>query len=214
MARPLAVALLLALLRVPTGAGAQSRASQLIDSARAQLFARNIDSAAGLLHAALDTAAHATTAERQNALVWEGIVQFYRGEESLARSAFREALALDTTVNVQGLERLSPDLAQLFQEEKETAVSRGYVYLAGHVDEPPRRLSGPPVAYPPRLLSRHVRGLVEVSAIVDTAGRVEQTWLEVLSTPDSELIDPVKEMILASRFSPGRLKGSTVRVMI
>lgn len=70
------------------------------------------------------------------------------------------------------------------------------------------------MAYPPSLLSRHVQGFVEVSAIIDTAGRVEPTSFEVLSTPDSGLIDPVKRMTLASQFAPGRRKGSAVRTLI
>jgi len=128
--------------------------------------------------------------------------------------AFRQALALDSGVNVRGLDRLSPPLAQLFQEEKQAAVRNGIVYLSGSVDESPRRLSAPPVDYPPALLRRHVQGLVEVAAIIDTAGAVEPASVEVLSTPDSGLIAPVTHMMLASRFSPGRRKGAAVRVMV
>src|SRR6266851_1731990 len=54
----------------------------------------------------------------------------------------------------------------------------------------------------------------EASAIIDTAGRAELTSVEVLSTPDSGLIAPLKQWMLASQFSPGRLKGAAVRVMV
>ena len=144
----------------------------------------------------------------------DGIVQFFRGQEDLARAALRQALALDSSLDVKGLERLSPDLARLFQQEKQAAVRRGGFYVAADVDEPPRRLSGPPVDYPPSLLRRHVQGLVQVATIIDTAGRVEPASLEVLSTPDSGLIEPVKQMMVASQFSAGRLKGTAVRVMV
>ncbi len=87
-------------------------------------------------------------------------------------------------------------------------------YASGSVDEPPRRLSGPPVEYPRALLVRHVQGVVRVAAIVDTSGRVEPASVEVLSTPDSGLNDAVKQMMLASQFSAGRLKGAAVRVMV
>ena len=87
-------------------------------------------------------------------------------------------------------------------------------YASGSVDEPPRRLSGPPVEYPRALLLRHVQGVVRVAAIVDTSGRVEPASVEVLSTPDSGLNDAVKQMMLASQFSAGRLKGAAVRVMV
>src|SRR2546430_10281353 len=49
---------------------------------------------------------------------------------------------------------------------------------------------------------------------VDTSGRVEPASVEVLSTPDSGLNDAVKQMMLASQFSAGRLKGAAVRVMV
>ena len=197
-----------------TRVSGQGRAAQLVDSARAQVAASHLDSAAALLRAALDTAAHATPAERQNALVWDGIVHFFRGDSDLARGAFRQALALDSALDVKGLDRLSPELARLFGQEKQAAARRGFVYVSGRVDEPPRRLSGPPVDYPRPLLPRHVQGLVRVAAIVDTSGRVEPASVEVLSTPDSGLNDAVKQMMLASQFSAGRLKGAAVRVMV
>ena len=87
-------------------------------------------------------------------------------------------------------------------------------YASGSVDEPPRRLSGPPVDYPRSLLRRHVQGFVQLAAIVDTTGRVEPASVEVLSTPDSGLNDAVEQMMLASQFSVGRLKGAAVRVMV
>jgi TonB family protein len=192
----------------------QSSAAQLVDSARAQVAASHLDSAAALLRAALDTAAHATTADRQNALVWNGIVHFFRGESALSRGAFRQALAVDSALDVKGLDRLSPELAQLFRQEKQAAARKGLVYLSGSVDESPRRLSGPLVEYPRALLRRHAQGLVRMAAIVDTAGRVEPASLEVLSTPDSGLNDAVKQMMLGSQFSVGRLKGAAVRVMV
>src|SRR5438046_430036 len=87
-------------------------------------------------------------------------------------------------------------------------------YASGSVDEPPRRLSGPPVEYPRALLVRHVQGVVRVAAIVDTSGRVEPASVEVLSTPDSGLNNAVKQMMLASQFSAGRPKGAAVRVLV
>jgi TonB family protein len=192
----------------------QSRAAQLVDAARVQVAASHLDSAAALLRAALDTAAHATPVERQNALVWEGIVHFARGDSDLARGAFRQALALDSALDVKGLDRLSPELAQLFRQEKAAAVRSGLVYVSGSVDESPRRLSGPPVDYPRSLLLRHVQGRVQLAAIVDTTGRVEPPSVKVLSTPDSGLNEAVKQMMLASQFSVGRFRGNAVRVMV
>jgi len=100
--------------------------------------------------------------------------------------------------------------------EPQQPVRRDGFYTSNSVDELPHRLSGPPVEYPAGLLRAtvHPAGLVRVAAIVDTSGRVEPRSVEVLSTPDSALSEPVRQMMLASQFSPGRLKGITVRVMI
>src|SRR5207247_384205 len=170
--------------------------------------------AAALLRSALDSTVPAPPADRNNALVWDGIVQFLRCHEDLARAAFRQALALDPGLEVNGLDQLSPELAQLFQQEQQAAGRSHGFYVSKDVDESPRRLSGPSVAYPRSLLRRHVQGFVQIAAIIDTTGHAEPASLEVLSTPDSGLIEPVKQMMVASRFSPGRLKRVAVRVMV
>ena len=206
----LALALALCAARLP----GQSRAAQLVDSARGQLAANHADSAAALLRAALDSSTGATTGERVNALVWEGIVQFVKGDEAGARAAFLEACTLDGGLDVQGLDQMSHQLSQIFQEEKAAAIRRKAVYVSGDVDDPPRRLSGPPIAYPPGLLRRHVQGFVEVTAVIDTTGRPEASSVDVLSTPDSALIGPAKQMMLATQFTPGHRKGAAVRVMV
>src|SRR2546426_3671792 len=90
MPRP-SVVVLVALILAPLGALlGQSRVSQLVDSARVQLAANHLDSAEALLRAALDSTAQAAPADRNNALVWDGIVQFLRGHEDLARTARSE----------------------------------------------------------------------------------------------------------------------------
>src|SRR3989449_2512055 len=194
MPRPSVVVLVAVILSPPGALLGQSGVSQLVDSARVQLAANHLDSAEALLRAALDSTAPATPADRNNALVWDGIVEFLRGHEDLARTAFRQALALDPGLNVNGLDQLSPELAQLFQQEKQAAGRSYGFYVSKDVDESPRRLSGPPVDYPRKLLRRHVQGFVQIAAIIDTTGHPEPAALEVLSTPDSGLIEPVKQM--------------------
>ncbi len=125
-----------------------------------------------------------------------------RGDENLARTAFRQALALDSSLDVKGLDRLSPQLAQLFQQERQAAVRKGFVYVSGSVDESPRCMSAPPVEYPPALLRRHVQGFVEVAAIIDTAGRVEPASVEVL------------RVVRGSVYRPARSGGRPVRTII
>src|SRR5947207_10095466 len=85
---------LVALLGAPLALGAQATPPRLIRDARALVATRSLDSADVLLTAALDTAAHATSEERENALVLRGIVAFARGDDTLTRLALRAALAL------------------------------------------------------------------------------------------------------------------------
>src|SRR5207253_2394114 len=79
-----------------------------------------------------------------------------------------------------------------------------------------KNAAAPHEAFPDAELKRlfHDQGFVQLAAIVDTTGRVEPASVEVLSTPDSGLNDAVEQMMLASRFSVGRLKGAAVRVMV
>src|SRR6266576_2982283 len=124
----------------------------------------------------------------------------------VARIAFHQALALDPGLNVNGLDQLSSELAQLFQQEKQAVGRSQGFYVSKDVDESPRRLSGPPVDYPRKLLRRHVQGFVQIAAIIDTTGHAEPASLEVLSTPDSGLIEPVKQMVVDVR--PPRLSAT------
>src|SRR2546422_2258188 len=186
MPRPSVVVLVAVILAPPGALLGQSRVSQLVDSARVQLAANHLDSAEALLRAALDSTALAAPADRNNARVWDGIVQFLRGHEDLARAAFRQALALDPGLNVNGLDQLSPELAQLFQQEQAAGRSHGF-YVSKDVDESPRRLSGPPVDYPRNLLRRHVQGFMQIAAIIDTTGHPEPRSEEHTSELQSRL---------------------------
>ncbi|HEU5260878.1 MAG TPA: energy transducer TonB [Gemmatimonadales bacterium] len=204
---------LAATLVTPAALASQSPAARLIGAARAQIAAHNLDSADVLIRAAVESAATGTMRDRESALVWHAIIAFFQGKDSITHAAFRAALELDTTLTVGGLAGLDPRLPEIFAEEKEAASRRRVVYLSGRVDEPPRRTGGPPVAYTTDLLRRHIAGPVEVWAIIDTVGRAEPASVRVEQTPDGELVEPVRQMVLASQFTPGRYRGRLVRVM-
>src|SRR5205809_7168242 len=103
MPRPFVVVLVAVILAPPGALLGQSRVSHLVDSARVQLAANHLDSAEALLRAALDIAGPVAPAARNNALVWDGTVQFLLGQEALALAEFRQALALDAGLEVNGL---------------------------------------------------------------------------------------------------------------
>src|SRR6267143_1682986 len=93
---------------------AQSHATDLITGARAQLSAGHLDSAAVLLRTALDTAAHPTQDDRLNALVLSAILEFYRGNDSLTRAAFHQALVISPSLSLPILSQLDSHLGEIF----------------------------------------------------------------------------------------------------
>ena len=219
--RTLAFALTLG---VAASAAAQSRARDLIAAAREQLHAHNADSALVLLRLAVDSGARPSTADRENAFILAGILHYSRGAESRTRQSFREALALDLGLQVPGLAQLDPRLEQILNQERAAlaegpapaGVSPGAPVVASDsgLMEPPRRVSGPEVAYPGALLARRVEGRVVVTGVVDTSGEIEPASIQMLQSPDSAFDEPVRQMMLASRFAPATVNGHPVRAPV
>src|SRR5439155_23640659 len=110
MPRPSVVVLVAVILAPPGALLGQSRVSQLVDSARVQLAANHLDSAEALLRSALASTPPAAPADRNNALVWDGIVPFLRRHDDLPRAASRHAPALDPGLDVHGLQRPPSEL--------------------------------------------------------------------------------------------------------
>ena len=88
------------------------------------------------------------------------------------------------------------------------------VYREAVVDEPPERLSSPPLEYPRQLLEGSVEGIVIVAGTVGTDGRIEEGSVEIVSSTDEGFEKPAIRLLLGSRFRPARLKGAVVRVRI
>src|SRR5258705_11575726 len=83
--------------------GAQARAADLLTAARAQLGAGNVDSGLVLVGLALDSSALATGRDRVNALVWRGVLQFFKGRDKLPHVMFCDALSTGAPPAVRGL---------------------------------------------------------------------------------------------------------------
>lgn len=190
----------------------QSRAGTLIAAARARLSANQLDSADALLRTALDSAS--LRVDSVNAFVWRAVLWFMRGDESRSATAFHQALLLDTVLDVQGLDRMAPRLTYLLEEERLAIGGNTPAYASANVDDKPRRLSGPPVRYTADLLHRQIRGRALIALTVDTLGHAVPASIDILSTPDSGFVEPLRQMLLASTFSPGRVRGRAVHTMI
>src|SRR5205809_8070669 len=102
-------------LGVTPGVAGQARAAGLVTAARAQLGAGNVDSGLVLLGLVLDSGTVATERDRVNALVWRGVLQYFKGRDSLAHESFRDALMIDPRLEVAGLVQIDSLLAAEFE---------------------------------------------------------------------------------------------------
>src|SRR5260370_3504564 len=201
---------LLVVLSVPVRA--QSTPANVIQAARAQIAANHTDSAEALLRQVLDSTSRATLAERASALFWHGVVQFYAGNDTATRTAFRQAFALNPDLNVSGLAQMDSTLNAIFVDVQRR-VGPAVVYVSTAVDEQPYRSGGPSRHYPPAVPRRHLQGLVRITLIVDTSGHAEPASIQI-ETPDTAMASPVRAMILASHDVPGRKHQQPVRTMM
>ena len=107
-------ALLVSALLTPQSARAQTEAARLIQQAREEIDALNVDSAFTILQRALRRAP--TGAERVRAFTLLGVTQLSRDDRVGARSAFEQALRLDGGLRVDSLTELHTDLRTVFSE--------------------------------------------------------------------------------------------------
>lgn len=87
-------------------------------------------------------------------------------------------------------------------------------FLEAAVDEPPERISGPAPRYPEMLRQAGVEGSVILSFVIDTTGRVEPNSIEVIQSTNRAFEGPAREVIVRSRYRPGRVRGTPVRVLV
>ncbi|PYO99437.1 MAG: hypothetical protein DMD60_01755 [Gemmatimonadetes bacterium] len=232
----LALALDLGAAPIVTG---QARAADLVTAARAQLRAGNVDSGLVLIELALDSTTIATGRDRVNALVWRGVFQFFKGKDSLARESFRDALTIDPRLDVAGLGQLDSLLAADFEDARRSIQppptaprpSAALARLAAGpaldtlyscipdcrgLDQPPRALTGEfeTVTVGSGGAGTIMGGIALVRFVVDSAGRVEPASITVVSSPSPALRDTLLEHVRPARFSPGRVQGRGVRVLM
>ena len=204
---PRHVVLAVGLALLAPAVAAQSRSQQLLVTAREHIAAREFDQADAALSGAFESARYLL--DTVNVFIWRGILAHQRGNDSLARANFRKVIALDYA-GLTGLDKISPGLDDLFESE-----ARPFrIYPDSMLERRAAWVSGPAVVYPAELRRRGVTGRAIVRAVVDTVGHVDPEGVIVLESPDSLLEKPLKEMMLASRFSPAVRKGHPVRAVM
>jgi len=235
-----AAAIFVALLVETTrGMGAQARAAELVTAARAQLGAGNVDSGLVLVGLALDSSTLATGRDRVNAFVWRGVLQFYKGRDSLARESFRDALTIDPRLEVAGLVQIDSLLAVEFEAVRRSVQppptaarpSAALARLASGpsldtlyscvpecrgLDQPPRPLAAESEIVTVRSggATPIMGGVAVVRFVVDSTGAVEPASIGVVSSPSPALAEALADHVRPVRFSPGRVQGRAVRVLL
>ncbi len=187
---------------------AQSRSAALLGAAQARITAHEWTAADTALGSALASALYVM--DSVNVFIWRGILEHMRGNDSLARLSFRRLINEHRITSVEGLDKVSPGLDDLFESE-----ARPYrVYTDSQVDQRAAWVSGPKLAYPPQFLRARVSGHALVRAVVDTLGEAEGEGLIVVESPDPAFDEPLQQMVLAAQFSPARRKGHAVRSVV
>jgi TonB family protein len=88
-----------------------------------------------------------------------------------------------------------------------------YVWPSANLlDEPPVLISSPPLGYPASMRNLGVEGYVVLQFVIDTLGRAEWQSLEIVQASHIAFIDSARSIICNSRYRPGRVRGSPVRV--
>jgi TonB family protein len=218
-------------------ANAQERPADLVAGARAQLRAGNVDSGLALVRRALDSGMVATSVDRTNAFVWQGVLLYYQGHDSLARESFRQALTIDPRLEVAGLAQLDSLLAVDFESVRRTVqvpstAARPSAALARLATGPSvdtlyscvpecRGLDPVPLAVSPESRTVTVAGggsvmggAAVVRFVVDSGGGVEAGSVVVVSSPSPGLNGVLVDHVRRLRFTPGRVQGRGVRVVL
>jgi len=221
------------------GVGAQTRGADLVAAARAQLRAGNVDSGLVLVGLALDSSTIATGRDRVNALVWRGVLQYFKGRDSLAHESFHDALSMDPRLEVAGLAQIDSLLAADFEAVRRSIQppptaqrpTAALARVAGGppldtlyscvpecrgLDQPPRPLPGESDVVTLRSGSAGsiMGGVAVVRFVVDSKGGVEPASIAVISSPSAALRNTLLDHVRQARFSPGRVQGRAARVLL
>ena len=96
-----------------------------------------------------------------------------------------------------------------------TAFNPKMIYMESIVGERPTINPCPPLAYQDTLRQAGIEGRVIIMRLViDTLGRPEPGSVQAVRSPPDSLASVAVRAILACEFTPGRVRGRAVRVLI
>jgi TonB family protein len=88
------------------------------------------------------------------------------------------------------------------------------VYVEAVVDEPPIRLSGPVLQYPPLLKDAGIEGQVIIEVVIGVDGHPEPESFRIIESTNKAFERPARDAVLGSVYRPGRMRGQAVRVLV
>jgi TonB family protein len=88
------------------------------------------------------------------------------------------------------------------------------VYVEAVVDEPPIRLSGPVLQYPPLLKDAGIEGQVIIEVVIGVDGHPEPESFRIIESTNKAFERPARDAVLGSVYRPGRMRGQPVRVLV
>jgi periplasmic protein TonB len=95
-----------------------------------------------------------------------------------------------------------------------TAPSPQQVFVEAILDEKPTTLRHGALIYPEEARLAGVEGTVVLKFIINQDGRVDSASVTVVSSPNKALSAAAVEAILSAVYTPGRVRGRPVRVLV
>lgn len=204
MSLTIRTASLAALLAAPGAIRAQTIGGQVIDPAtrrpaRAAGVALLNDSARFAATARVDAASGVFYLDAPRAGTFQVVLFDRRGRASVSASMKLDA---DSTV-----ERAFP-----FASPDGDSVASEALYFAGEVATPAAlRATGQSPAFPEQMRRRRQPGLVALSFVVDTTGRIDAETVTVVASTHADFTDAVRKVLPKLQFHPAELNGRHVR---
>ena len=205
------------------GAAQQPGVPALIAAARHLAATQQLDSAVVLLNRATDPSSGGSDGERAQALVLLGVVRFYLGQDSLTATAFRSALALDTTLQVVGLGQIDSVLPQVFEDaRKQVASAEREAALRPHScirrctagETPPRLHDIPQLVLDSGPDFMNTRATLTILLVVSENGVPEPETIRMSSSTMPSMNAQVLEAVRAAHFRPALANGVPVRALV
>ena len=204
-------------------ARAQDSATVLLGAARAHLTARRMDSAA-VLYRRVAEAPGWPANDRVQAWVMLGVVDYYRLGDSATADAFRHALELDPSFQVQSLASFEPAIADILTKERAalTPVAQE-TQVFDCLNKCPSGVMPPQFEFFPRIevadasvgvSDRRSRSFLQFEAVVSPDGVLEPESVVVSGGTARGAEGEIRRALLQARFHPGRGAAGPVRARV